>query len=68
LEEISASKMVLFSDKNYVRAGLAYRMAAQETFPSWGWWIINGATTFYENWPLEAANDISMNQMNHRKV
>lgn len=44
-------------------AGLAYAVAAQETFPSWGWWIVNGATTFYENWPLDAARDISMNHI-----
>lgn len=42
---------------------LAYEVAAQETFPSWGWWIKNGATTFYENWPLNAASDISMNHI-----
>jgi alpha-L-rhamnosidase len=42
---------------------LAYKVAAQETFPSWGWWIINGATTFYENWPLDASRDISMNHI-----
>jgi alpha-L-rhamnosidase len=42
---------------------LAYKVAAQETFPSWGWWIVNGATTFYENWPLDAAKDISMNHI-----
>ena len=42
---------------------LAYRVAAQETFPSWGWWIVNGATTFYENWPLDASSDISMNHI-----
>ena len=42
---------------------LAYRVAAQETFPSWGWWIVNGATTFYENWPIDAARDISMNHI-----
>jgi alpha-L-rhamnosidase len=42
---------------------LAYRVAAQESYPSWGWWIVNGATTFYENWPLDAAHDISMNHI-----
>ena len=42
---------------------LAYEVAAQETFPSWGYWIVNGATTFYENWPLDAASDISMNHI-----
>ncbi|MCK3683896.1 alpha-L-rhamnosidase [Maribellus sp. YY47] len=44
-------------------ADLAYEVAAQETFPSWGWWIVNGATTFYENWPLDAKSDISMNHI-----
>ena len=44
-------------------ANLAYKVASQETFPSWGWWIVNGATTFYENWPLDAASDISMNHI-----
>lgn len=42
---------------------LAYEMASQETFPSWGWWIVNGATTFFENWPLDASSDISMNHI-----
>ncbi len=42
---------------------LAYEVAAQETFPSWGWWIVNGATTFYENWPLDASRDISLNHI-----
>jgi alpha-L-rhamnosidase len=44
-------------------ADLAYQVATQETFPSWGWWIVNGATTLYENWPLDAANDVSMNHI-----
>lgn len=44
-------------------ADLAYKVASQETFPSWGWWIVNGATTFYENWPLDAASDVSMNHI-----
>jgi alpha-L-rhamnosidase len=44
-------------------AGLAYTLAAQETFPSWGWWIVNGATTLYENWPVDAKSDISLNHI-----
>ena len=42
---------------------LAWEVASQETFPSWGWWIVNGATTFFENWPLDASSDISMNHI-----
>lgn len=44
-------------------ADVAYKVAAQETFPSWGWWIKNGATTLYENWPIDATSDISMNHI-----
>ncbi len=42
---------------------LAYKVAAQETYPSWGWWIVNGATTLYENWRIDAKNDISLNHI-----
>lgn len=44
-------------------ADVAYKIAAQESFPSWGWWIKNGATTLYENWPINAGSDISMNHI-----
>ncbi|UTA66339.1 alpha-L-rhamnosidase [Emticicia sp. 21SJ11W-3] len=44
-------------------ADLAYAVAAQETYPSWGWWIKNGATTLYENWPIDAKSDISLNHI-----
>jgi alpha-L-rhamnosidase len=44
-------------------ADLAYQVAAQETYPSWGWWIVNGATTLYENWRIDAKNDISLNHI-----
>ncbi len=48
------SKTILnaLSENGY--ADLAYKLATQETFPSWGWWIANGATTFFENWRIEA--------------
>ncbi|MFT3935101.1 MAG: family 78 glycoside hydrolase catalytic domain [Chitinophagaceae bacterium] len=44
-------------------ADLAYQLAAKETYPSWGWWIKNGATTLYENWPIDAGSDISLNHI-----
>ncbi|MCS3800844.1 glycoside hydrolase family 78 protein [Niastella sp. OAS944] len=44
-------------------ADVAYTVAAQKTFPSWGWWIVNGATTLYENWPIDAKSDISLNHI-----
>jgi len=44
-------------------ADLAYTVATQRTYPSWGWWIVNGATTLYENWPIDAKSDVSMNHI-----
>lgn len=44
-------------------ADVAYALVAQKTFPSWGWWMENGATTLYENWDINAANDISLNHI-----
>ena len=56
------SKTILnaLSENGY--ADLAYTVATQETYPSWGWWIVNGATTFYEKWTLDdQKNDGSRN-------
>lgn len=49
------------SENGYPEA--AYKLAVQETYPSWGWWIVNGATTLLENWDLKAKRDISDNHM-----
>jgi len=48
------SKAILnaLSENGY--ADLAYTLASQETYPSWGWWIVNGATTLTENWKLDS--------------
>src|SRR5690606_37184764 len=42
---------------------LAYQLATRDSFPSWGWWIKNGATSLYENWPIDAKSDLSMNHI-----
>ncbi len=57
------SKTILgaLSENGY--SELAYEVASQKTYPSWGWWIVNGATTLYENWNLEASSDISKNHI-----
>jgi len=34
-------------------ADLAFEVAIQKTYPSWGWWIENGATTLFETWKIE---------------
>ena len=41
----------------------AWRVASQTTYPSWGHWIVNGATTLHENWDMQATRDISDNHM-----
>ncbi len=57
------TKAILNALSENGHADLAYKVASQETFPSWGWWIVNGATTFYENWPLDANRDLSLNHI-----
>ncbi|WEA03277.1 alpha-L-rhamnosidase [Mucilaginibacter sp. SJ] len=60
---ILGAKAILsaLSDNGY--PDVAYKIASQETFPSWGWWMVNGATTLYENWAIDAKSDISLNHI-----
>ncbi|MGV3767441.1 MAG: glycoside hydrolase family 78 protein [Chitinophagaceae bacterium] len=60
---ILGAKAILnaLSENGY--ANTAYQLAARETYPSWGWWVKNGATTLYENWDINAKSDISMNHI-----
>lgn len=60
---ILGAKAILnaLSENGYI--DVAYAIAAQETYPSWGWWMKNGATTLYENWNIDAASDISLNHI-----
>ncbi|UOQ68708.1 glycoside hydrolase family 78 protein [Hymenobacter volaticus] len=57
------TKAILDALSENGHADVAYQLAAEETFPSWGWWIANGATTLYENWPIDAKSDISQNHI-----
>lgn len=43
---------------------LAYKIATNETYPSWGYMIKNGATTIWELWNGDTA-DPAMNSRNH---
>lgn len=45
------------------RADVAYQIAAQETYPSWGYMLANGATTLWERWELATGG--GMNSHNH---
>jgi alpha-L-rhamnosidase len=45
------------------QAGLAYDLAAQTTYPSWGYMISRGATTLWELWQDKVGS--AMNSHNH---
>ncbi|MFC2087249.1 alpha-L-rhamnosidase C-terminal domain-containing protein, partial [Bacteroidota bacterium] len=49
-------------------ADIAWKVASQETFPSWGWWIVNGATTFFENWRNWDRIKGSKNHINYGEI
>lgn len=54
---ILGSKYVPRALANSGRADLVYAMAAQTTFPSWGHWLEQGATTLWENWNGESSRN-----------
>jgi alpha-L-rhamnosidase len=60
---VLGAKAILNALSDNGQGETAYKLAAQDTYPSWGWWIVNGATTLYENWDINAARDISLNHM-----
>ncbi|WP_367331442.1 alpha-L-rhamnosidase [Sphingobacterium multivorum] len=60
---VLGAKALLNALKDNGYATTAYKVAIQDTYPSWGWWIVNGATTLLENWDLKATRDISDNHM-----
>lgn len=44
-------------------ADLAFKLASSDEFPSWGYWIVNGATTLCENWEMSADQNVSFNHI-----
>lgn len=60
---VLGAKALLNALKDNGYGETAYKVAVQDTYPSWGWWIVNGATTLLENWDLKATRDISDNHM-----
>jgi alpha-L-rhamnosidase len=60
---VLGAKAILNALSDNGQAEIAYKLATQDTYPSWGWWIVNGATTLYENWDIKAERDISSNHM-----
>jgi alpha-L-rhamnosidase len=54
---ILGSKYLLTALSDRGRADVAYGVASQETQPSWGWWIRQGATTLWEQWTTADSNN-----------
>ncbi|PXY41812.1 alpha-rhamnosidase [Flavobacterium cheongpyeongense] len=49
---------------NFGRGDLAFKLASNKTYPSWGFMVENGATTIWELWNGNTA-DPTMNSQNH---
>jgi alpha-L-rhamnosidase len=50
-------------DSNH-RSDVAYKLLLQDTYPSWGYMVSKGATTWWERWNGDTG-DPSMNSYNH---
>jgi alpha-L-rhamnosidase len=55
---------LLFVLGNHGRMDVAYRLLLNETYPSWGYMIKKGATTWWERWNGDTG-DPGMNSYNH---
>jgi len=55
---------LLFTLSNHGRADVAYRLLLNETYPSWGYMLSKGATTWWERWNGDTG-DPAMNSYNH---
>ena len=58
------SKAILNALSENGHADLAYEVATQEDFPSWGAWIKEGATTLFEDWKVDEERKGAMSR-NH---
>lgn len=57
---ILGTKYILHALTEHGRVDLAYAIATQTDFPSWGHWIKQGATTLWETWDGNASRDHHM--------
>ena len=55
---------LLFALSDNNRTDIAYDLLMQETYPSWGYMIAKGATTWWERWNGDSG-DPAMNSYNH---
>jgi alpha-L-rhamnosidase len=55
---------LLFTLANHGRTDVAYRLLLNDTYPSWGYMLSKGATTWWERWNGDTG-DPAMNSYNH---
>jgi alpha-L-rhamnosidase len=55
---------LLFALADHGRSDVAYRLLLNDTYPSWGYMLSKGATTWWERWNGDTG-DPSMNSYNH---
>jgi alpha-L-rhamnosidase len=55
---------LLFTLADHRRSDVAYRLLLNDTYPSWGYMLSKGATTWWERWNGDTG-DPSMNSYNH---
>jgi alpha-L-rhamnosidase len=59
-----ATPFLLFVLADHGRADIAYKLLLTETYPSWGYMLSKGATTWWERWNSDTG-DPAMNSFNH---
>lgn len=57
------TKYLMETLTDHARGEVAYRIATQKTYPSWGFMLENGATTLWERWEL--LTQAGMNSHDH---
>ena len=60
---VHGCKAILSALSNNGYANTAWRLVTQTTYPSWGYWIKQGATTLHENWKTDVIIDNSLNHI-----
>jgi alpha-L-rhamnosidase len=59
-----ATPFLLFALADHGHTGVAYQLLLNETYPSWGYMLSKGATTWWERWNGDSG-DPAMNSYNH---
>lgn len=52
---ILGARYIMHALTAYDRSSLAHKMITNKTYPGWGYWIEQGATTLWEDWKGEAS-------------